>query len=105
MLGAGPQLLEPIYNVTVTVPADNMGDIMGDFNTRRATILGMDQEGTKSIVNAEVPLAEMQSYTADLRSMTQGRGIFSMEYKSYGRVPSHMQDRVISAARAAEEED
>lgn len=105
MLGAGPQLLEPIYTVTVTVPADNMGDIMGDFNTRRATILGMDQEGTKSIVKADVPLAEMQTYTADLRSMTQGRGVFAMEFKQYGRVPSHMQDRVIAAARAQEEED
>ncbi|MEM7333142.1 MAG: elongation factor G [Chloroflexota bacterium] len=105
MLGAGPQLLEPIYSVEVTVPADNMGDIMGDFNTRRATILGMDQEGTKSIVKAEVPLAEMQSYTADLRSMTQGRGVFSMEFKNYGRVPSHLQDKVAATAKAAESEE
>jgi hypothetical protein len=79
MLGAGPVLLEPIYEVSVTVPADNMGDILGDMNTRRARVLGMDQEGTKSIVKAEVPLAEMQTYTADLRSMTQGRGVFSHE--------------------------
>ncbi|VAW41962.1 Elongation factor G-like protein TM_1651, partial [hydrothermal vent metagenome] len=96
MLGAGPVLLEPIYEVAVTVPADNMGDIMGDLNTRRARVLGMDQEGTKSIVNAEVPLAEMQSYLADLRSMTQGRGTFSMKYLRYGRVPNHMQEGVIA---------
>lgn len=105
MLGAGPQLLEPIYNVTVTVPADNMGDIMGDLNTRRATIVGMDQEGSKSIVKAEVPLGEMQSYNADLRSMTQGRGVYAMEFKSYGRVPAHYQDKIISAAKEAMAEE
>ena len=104
MLGAGPVLLEPIYEVSVTVPADNMGDILGDMNTRRARVLGMDQEGTKSIVKAEVPLAEMQTYTADLRSMTQGRGVFSMKYLRYGRVPTHMQTDVIAKAKAAEEE-
>ncbi|MCA9896574.1 MAG: elongation factor G [Ardenticatenaceae bacterium] len=104
MLGAGPVLLEPIYEVSVTVPADNMGDILGDMNTRRARVLGMDQEGTKSIVKAEVPLAEMQTYTADLRSMTQGRGVFSMKYLRYGRVPTHMQADVIAKAKAAEEE-
>ena len=64
----------------------------------------MDQEGTKSIVKAEVPLAEMQTYTADLRSMTQGRGVFSMKYLRYGRVPAHMQTDVIAKAKAAEEE-
>ena len=106
MLGAGPVLLEPIYEVSVTVPADYMGDILGDMNTRRARVLGMDQEGTKSIVNAEVPLAEVQTYLADLRSMTQGRGVFSMKYLRYGRVPAHMQEGVIAKAKAkaAEEE-
>jgi elongation factor G len=104
MLGAGPVLLEPIYKVSVTVPSDNMGDILGDMNTRRARVLGMDQEGTKSIVKAEVPLAEMQTYTADLRSMTQGRGKFRMKYLRYGRVPAHMQADVIAKAKAAEEE-
>jgi elongation factor G len=104
MLGAGPVLLEPIYEVSVTVPSDNMGDILGDMNTRRARVLGMDQEGTKSIVNAEVPLAEVQTYLADLRSMTQGRGAFSMKYLRYGRVPNHMQADVIAKAKAAEEE-
>ena len=102
MLGAGPVLLEPIYEVSVTVPADNMGDILGDMNTRRARVLGMDQEGTKSIVKAEVPLAEMQTYTADLRSMTQGRGVFGMKYLRYGRVPTHLQADVIAKAKAAD---
>lgn len=105
MLGAGPVLLEPIYEVSVTVPSDNMGDILGDMNTRRARVLGMDQEGTKSIVKAEVPLAEMLTYTADLRSMTQGRGVFAMKYLRYGRIPAHLQADVIAKAKAAEEEN
>lgn len=94
-LGANPVLLEPIYEVTVSVPADNMGDIMGDLNSRRARVLGMDQEGTKAIVKAEVPLAEMQTYSADLRSMTQGRGVFSMEFLRYGRVPAQLQESIV----------
>jgi len=102
---AGPVLLEPIYKVTVSVPADNMGDIMGDFNTRRARVLGMDQEGTKSIVLAEVPLAEMQHYAADLRSMTQGRGLFSMDFLHYGRVPAHLQDNLVVKLREQGEEE
>ena len=106
VMGAGPVLIEPIYKVTVTVPSDNMGDILGDFNTRRARVLGMDQEGTKSIVHAEVPLAEMQRYAADLRSMTQGRGLFSMEFLHYGRVPSHLlSDLVIKLRKEQEEEE
>jgi len=93
---AGPMLLEPIYEVAVTVPADNMGDVLGDMNSRRARVLGMDQEGSKSIVRVEVPLAEMQTYAADLRSMTQGRGLFSMKFLQYGRVPAHLQDDLVA---------
>jgi elongation factor G len=104
-LGAGPVLLEPIYEVQVTVPAENMGDIMGDLNSRRARVLGMDQEGTKAIVKSEVPLAEMQTYTADLRSMTQGRGVFSMKYLRYGRVPTHLQEQIVIARQKELEED
>ena len=103
-LGAGPVLLEPIYMLTVTVPGDYMGDIMGDLNSRRAQVLGMEQEGTKSIVKAEVPLAEMQTYTADLRSMTQGRGIFAMEFLRYGRVPTHLQQQIVDTRRKEKEE-
>ncbi|MBP6786335.1 MAG: elongation factor G [Candidatus Promineofilum sp.] len=101
---AGPVLLEPIYEVTVTVPADNMGDVLGDMNSRRARVLGMDQEGHKSIVRAEVPLAEMQSYAADLRSMTQGRGLFSMKFMQYGRVPAHLLDDLVSKLHAEREQ-
>ena len=105
VMGAGPILLEPIYEVTVTVPADYMGDIMGDMNSRRARILGMDQEGTKSIVRAEVPFAEMQTYAADLRSMTQGRGVFGMKFFKYGRVPSHLQEQLVAQAEKEREEE
>jgi len=104
-LGAGPVLLEPIHEVTVTVPADNMGDIMGDLNSRRARVLGMDQEATRAIVRAEVPLAEMQSYMADIRSMTQGRGVFSMKFLRYGRVPAHLQEQIVVAKQKEKEQE
>lgn len=99
VMKAAPMLLEPIYEVTVTVPADNMGDILGDMNTRRARVLGMDQEGNKSIIRVEVPLAEVQTYAADLRSMTQGRGLFSMKFMQYGRVPGHLQEELVTKLR------
>lgn len=95
MMGAGPVLLEPIYNVTITVPADHMGDVMGDMNSRRARIHGMDNIGNKSIIKAEVPFAEMQNYSADLRSMTGGRGVYGMEFAHYGRVPNHLQQNIV----------
>jgi elongation factor G len=102
---ARPVLLEPIYEVTVTVPNDNMGDIMGDLNTRRARVLGMDQEGMKAIIKAEVPLAEMQTYSADLRSLTQGRGVFAMKFLRYGRVPSHLQEQIVANAKIKREQE
>lgn len=98
-MGADPILLEPIYEVTIMVPNDHMGDIMGDLNSRRARVLGMEQEGSKAIVRAEVPLAEMQTYSADLRSMTQGRGVYSMSFLRYGRVPSHLQEQIVAEAQ------
>ena len=102
---AGPVLLEPVIEVSVTTPDEYVGDIMGDLNTRRARVLGMDQEGTKSVVKAEVPLGEMQRYAADLRSMTQGRGIFSMQFLRYGRVPGHIQDDLVAQLRKQEKEN
>jgi elongation factor G len=104
-MSAGPQLLEPIYEVTVTVPHDHMGDIMGDLNSRRARVLGMDQEGTKAMVRAEVPLAEMQTYSADLRSMTQGRGVYSMTFLRYGKVPGHLQEQIVAEAQKERENE
>jgi elongation factor G len=103
-LKADPVILEPVYEITVSVPSDNMGDIMGDLNSRRARVQGMDQEGTKAIVKATVPLAEVQTYSADLRSMTQGRGVFSMKFLQYGRIPVHLQEQIV-AQKAKEKEE
>jgi elongation factor G len=94
---AGPVLREPIMNVRIVVPEANMGDILGDLNTRRARVQGMDNEKGHSVVTAQVPLAEMQRYTTDLRSMTGGRGIFTMEFDHYEIVPAHIAADVIAA--------
>lgn len=106
--GAAPVLLEPIMNVRVIVPEANMGDILGDLNTRRARVQGMDTEKGRSVVTAQVPLAEMQRYTTDLRSITGGRGAFSMEFSHYETVPTHIAQEVINARQrelAAARED
>lgn len=92
---AAPVMLEPIMNVVITVPEANMGDIMGDLNTRRARVQGMDSDRGRSVVSAHVPLAEMQRYTTDLRSITGGRGVFTMEFAFYETVPSHIAQDVI----------
>jgi elongation factor G len=92
---AGPVLLEPIMNVKVIVPEENMGDILGDMNSRRARVQGMDTDKGHSTVSAKVPLAEMLRYTTDLRSLTGGRGIFDMELDHYEVVPAHVAQGVI----------
>lgn len=97
---ANPVLLEPIVDVKVTVPESMMGDILGDLNTRRARVQGMDTEGTKSVVSAQVPLAEMLRYGNDLRSMTGGRGIYTMTLNRYDQVPSHVMQGIIQAHKA-----
>jgi elongation factor G len=105
---AGPVLREPIMNVKITVPEENMGDILGDLNTRRARVQGMDTQKGFSVVTAQVPLAEMQRYTTDLRSKTGGRGIFIMEFDHYEIVPAHIAADVIAARlkdRQAAKED
>jgi len=93
---AGPVLLEPIMNVRIIVPEANMGDILGDLNTRRARVQGMDTEKGRSVVTAQVPLAEMQRYTTDLRSITGGRGVFTLELSHYEVVPAHLQQEIIN---------
>lgn len=93
--GAQPVLLEPIYRVTVTVPEEYTGDIIGDLNTRRAQVQGMDQSAGKTIIRARAPFAEMQRYATDLRSLTQGRGLFSMEFDHYEQVPSHLIQEIV----------
>ena len=102
---AGPVLLEPIMDIRVVVPAANMGDILGDMNTRRARVQGMDTQKGRSVVTATIPLAEVQRYTTDLRSMTGGRGVFTMEFSHYEQVPKHLTQEIIdSSAREKEEE-
>ncbi len=106
VMAAGPVLYEPIMNVRIVVPEEHMGDVLGDLNTRRARVQGMDTEKGRSVVNAHVPLAEMLRYTTDLRSMTGGRGVFSMEEAHYDKVPTHLQQEIIEAReREKEEED
>lgn len=103
---AGPVLLEPIMNLTITVPEQFMGDVMGDMNTKRGRVLGMEQRSAWSVVTAQAPLAEIQRYATDLRSMTQGRGYFTMEFSHYDTVPTHIAQQIIEKAkkeRAGEE--
>ncbi len=103
---AGPVLIEPIMNVTITIPDQFTGDVLGDLNTKRGRVQGMDQKGAWSVVTAQAPLAEMQRYATDLRSMTQGRGYFSMEFSHYDTVPSHITQQIVEKAkkeRAGEE--
>jgi elongation factor G len=104
-LKANPVLLEPIVQVKVTVPDEFVGDIMGDLNTRRAIVQGIGQERGKSVVEALAPLAEIQSYVADLRSMTQGRGIYNIEPSHYSVVPSHTAAEIIEAAKKDHKEE
>lgn len=94
---ANPVLYEPIMKVVVQMPEANMGDIMGDLNTRRARVQGMGSDRGRSTINAEVPLAEMMRYTTNLRSMTGGRGTFSMEFDHYDLVPTHLAQEVMNA--------
>jgi len=105
---ASPVLLEPIMNIRVTVPEANMGDVLGDLNTRRARVQGMDTEKGRSVVTAQVPLAEIQRYTTDLRSITGGRGVFNMEFSHYEVVPAHLAADIIATrqkeVQAAKEE-
>ena len=103
---ANPVLLEPIMDVAITVPDEYMGDVLGDINTKRARVHGMTQERGRSIVTAQVPLAEMQRYATDLRSITQGRGVFTMSVSHYEVVPAHAAEAIIAEAKreAAEKE-
>src|SRR5262249_50104319 len=102
---AGPTLLEPIMNVTIEAPEANMGDVNSDLNTKRARILGMESvDGGIQRITAQVPMAEMLHYATDLRSITQGRGTFSMEMASYEEMPAHIQQEAIEAYKKSKEE-
>ncbi|MEW6243176.1 MAG: elongation factor G [Bacillota bacterium] len=96
---ASPVLLEPVMRVEVTVPEQFMGDVMGDLNKKRGKILGMEPHGSHQVIRALVPLAEMFKYAIDLRSITQGRGIFSMEFSSYEEVPYNVAQEIVAQAK------
>jgi elongation factor G len=98
---AKPTLLEPIMHVEITIPDEFAGSIMGDLNSRRGRIQGMDNKGGSTVVKAEAPMAEMLTYGADLTSMTQGRGSFQMDMARYDVVPSAIQEKIVTAAKAA----
>ncbi len=102
--GAGAVLYEPIMLAEVIVPEANMGDVLGDMNTRRARVQGMDTQKGRSIVKAHVPLAEMLRYTTQLRSMTGGRGYFTMTFDHYEMVPQHLAQEIIDIKRREDEE-
>ncbi|HEV8614479.1 MAG TPA: elongation factor G [Methylomirabilota bacterium] len=102
-MDAHPILLEPIMTVEVTTPSDHAGDIIGDLNSRRGRIVGMEPAGEIAVVRAAVPMAEMLTYESSLRSMTGGRGGYSMEFSHYEEVPPFMADKVIKEARTEKE--
>ena len=97
MAKAAPVLLEPIMKVEVTMPEEYMGDVIGDINSRRGRIEGMDDLGGGKIVRGFVPLSEMFGYSTDLRSKTQGRGNYSMFFEKYEPVPKNVADKVLAA--------
>ncbi len=100
-----PVLLEPIHSVTITVPDTYLGDVIGDLNSRRGRVLGMDPGTSVQVVKANVPLSEMQEYAPDLRSMTSGRGVFSMEFDHYEEVPGQLAEKIIAEAQTDDDEE
>jgi elongation factor G len=98
-LQAKPMLLEPIYEITVMVPEEYMGDVMGDLNQRRGRISGMDTEGSFQTIKALVPLAEIHQYATRLRSMTQGRGMFRRKFSHYDEVPREIAEKIVAASK------
>ena len=106
LVNASPVILEPIGALKVTIPDANMGDIMSDISSkRRGTVLGMTAEGGMQTVEAEVPMAEMSSYAIDLRSMTQGRGSFTLDFVRYAEAPAAVQQKIIDEAKALAENE
>jgi len=99
---ANPVLLEPIQNVCITVPESFMGDVMGDLNKKRGKILGMEPKDGNQLIRAQVPLSEMFNYAIDLRSITQGRGSFTMEFSHYEELPQQLAEQVIAARKQEE---
>lgn len=104
MSQASPILLEPIVKLTVTVPDAYTGDVMSDLNSKRGRISGMTPEENHTVIVAEIPLAEVQRYAQDLRSLSQGRGSYEIEFDHYEPVPPNIEHRVIEETKRAKEE-
>ncbi len=102
-LKAKPCLLEPIYNLSVTIPEEYMGDVMGDISSRRGKIQGMDAQGGFQVVKAQVPQANLYGYANTLRSITGGRGLFSQEFSHYAEMPKELEEKVIAESKRPEE--
>jgi elongation factor G len=100
-----PALLEPIMEMEITCPDENMGDIMGDINSRRGRVLGMESKGKNQVIKAQVPMSETLKYAADLRSMTGGRGSFTVAFSHYDELPGHLAEKVIAEHKVQEEEE
>ncbi len=100
---AQPVLLEPVMDMKITAPEANTGDVISDLNAKRARVLGMIPSGSMTIIEAQAPLAEVQRYSADLRSMTQARGFYSMTFSHYEEVPAHIAQKIIEAAQKERE--
>jgi len=100
---ANPVLLEPIMEVEVTVPEENMGDIIGDLNSRRGKVLGVDTKGNHQVIRAHIPMAEVLKYAPDLKSMTGGRGEFTLSFSHYEEVPAHLSEKIIAQSKKEEE--
>ena len=104
MEGANPVLLEPIMNVTIVMPEEAMGNVIGDLNSRRGKGQGMDTQGANQKVAAQAPMAEMLSYASTLNSLTSGRGMYSMEFSHYEEVPAHLAQSIIDDVKKMKEE-
>jgi elongation factor G len=102
---AAPTILEPVMQVEITIPDEFLGDVMGDLNSRRGRVQGMEPGDGQTAVKAQVPLAEMLTYSQTLRSITGGRGDFTMEYSHYDEVPKQLQEKIIAAAAGLEEDE
>jgi elongation factor G len=94
-----PVLLEPITNMKITVPDENMGDVIGDLNSRRGKVIGVEPKANSQIIRAIVPMSEVLAYSNDLKSMTSDRGLFSMEFSHYEEVPSHLSQKIVAEAQ------
>ena len=105
MSRANPTILEPVMNVEVYAPSEFAGDLMGELNSRRGRIGGMDTRGVMTVIRAQVPMSEMLTYEQTLTSATGGRGSYHMEYSHYEEVPSHLQSKIIAAAKAEKGEE